>query len=105
MGKKKYCLEFKREVALHYPNSGEGARRTGKRFGIDAKSGMAAACTVSRWECLYRQGGIIALQSNRKGRPRLSEKKANPVNTMTALFLNSKPSRKRLSIFARRMPI
>ncbi|NLC24588.1 MAG: helix-turn-helix domain-containing protein [Oxalobacter sp.] len=70
-----------------------------------AKFGIAAACTVSRWERLYRQGGIIALQSNRKGRPRLPEKKANPVNTMTTLFLNSKPSRKRLSIFARRMPI
>jgi Transposase and inactivated derivatives len=133
MGKKKYSLEFKRRVARHYLESGEGAQRTGDRFGIDhgtvrrwvehykvrgdagflvraghtsaeyketvilsmwdngdssrkaaARFGIAASCTVSRWERLYREGGIIALQNKPKGRPPLSEKKTGTDNKVTA---------------------
>lgn len=124
MGKKKYTLEFKRQVVLHYINSGDGAKNTARQFGIDhgtvrrwtehwkisgdagflittkcysakfkesvirymwdnslssrkvaAKFKIAGACTVSRWERLYRQSGIIALQDKRKGRPKLPAKK------------------------------
>lgn len=108
MGKKKYSVNFKSEVAQHYLRSGDGAGKTGGNFGIDhgtvrrwsehykamvekafliktrrhsakfkesvirsmwdsgdssrkaaARFGIAMACTVSRWERLYRQGGII----------------------------------------------
>lgn len=133
MSKRKYSLEFKRQVALHYLNSGDGARATAHRFGIDhgtvriwtehykvrgdrgfliktsrysaeckasvihymwdngqslrktaAKFGIAGASTISRWERLYRQGGIIALHDKQKGQTKLSDqKKTKPANNTT----------------------
>ncbi|HEY3589589.1 MAG TPA: transposase, partial [Buttiauxella sp.] len=35
MGKRKYTTEFKRQVVLHFLNSGDGARRTARLFGLD----------------------------------------------------------------------
>ena len=118
MGRKKYSIEFKQQVAQHYLNSDDGAKKTARLFGIDhgavrrwtehwkvngvsgftipAKSYSAefkesvvlwmqqhnqssrkaaanfkisAACTVSKWERLYREGGIMALHDKRRGSP------------------------------------
>ncbi len=118
MGRKKYSSEFKQQVVLHYLNSGDGAKKTARFFGVDhgavrrwtehwkvngvdgfsiptraysaefkesvvlwmhqhskssrkaaAEFFIATAYTVSKWERLYREGGVIALQNKPRGRP------------------------------------
>ncbi|MFI0488714.1 MAG: transposase [Yersinia sp. (in: enterobacteria)] len=35
MGRKKYSIEFKRQVVHHYLNSDEAAKKTARLFGVD----------------------------------------------------------------------
>ena len=51
---KAYSAEFKEEVLLWMKQNCASSRKAAATFKI------AAACTVSRWERLYREGGINA---------------------------------------------
>ncbi|EJL6624051.1 IS3 family transposase [Vibrio cholerae] len=58
---KRYTAEFKEEVLLWMMENNESSRKAAAKFKI------AAACTVSRWARLYREGGIMALRNKPKG--------------------------------------
>jgi len=45
------------------------AHNQSSRKAAAAEFRIAAACTVSKWERLYREGGIVALQDKPRGRP------------------------------------
>jgi len=133
MGRKKYSVDFKRQVVLHYLNGNDGLRVTAHTFGIDtgavrrwaehwqtngdagftlstrtysadfkvsviqdmwenglssrkaaAKYQIAMACTVSRWERIYREKGIIALHNKPKGRKTMTGMKDSKITSLTA---------------------
>lgn len=73
-----YTAEFKESVVLWMQNNNQSSRKAAAKFCI------AAACTVSKWERLYREGGIIALQDKRiertmkPGKNETSEVHSNP---------------------------
>ncbi|MGG6394681.1 helix-turn-helix domain-containing protein, partial [Vibrio cholerae] len=58
---KRYTAEFKEEALLWMMENNESSRKAAAKFKI------AAACTVSRWARLYREGGIMALRNKPKG--------------------------------------
>uniref|UniRef100_UPI00223FA290 transposase n=1 Tax=Aeromonas salmonicida TaxID=645 RepID=UPI00223FA290 len=50
MGKKKYSTDFKRQVALHYLNGHDGAKKTAALFGVDHGA-------VRRWTEHWKASG------------------------------------------------
>ncbi|WP_420794213.1 IS3 family transposase [Providencia rettgeri] len=68
-----YSAEFKESVILWMKEHNQSSRKAAAQFRI------AAACTVSKWERLYREGGIIALSDKRKERP-MKPKKCKALN-------------------------
>jgi transposase len=66
---KHYSAEFKESVILWMKENSSSSRKAAAKFQV------AAACTVSKWERLYREGGIMALHNKRRGRPVASGKK------------------------------
>lgn len=65
---KAYSAEFKESVVLWMQQHNKSSRKAAAEFRI------ATACTVSKWERLYRTGGIIALQDKPRGRQMKSGK-------------------------------
>lgn len=63
-----YSAEFKESVVLWMQQHHQSSRKAAAEFFV------AAACTVSKWERLYREGGIIALRDKPRGRPMKSGK-------------------------------
>ena len=51
MGRKKYSSEFKQKVVLHYLNSGDGAKKTARLFGVDHGA-------VRRWTEHWKVNGV-----------------------------------------------
>ncbi|MFQ2784928.1 IS3 family transposase, partial [Aeromonas caviae] len=76
---KAYSAEFKEEVLLWMKQNCASSRKAAATFKI------AAACTVSRWERLYREGGIMALRDKRTERTMTSEK-TPPGKPLTAPY-------------------
>lgn len=74
---KAHSAEFKEEVLLWMKENNESSRKAAAKFKI------AAACTVSRWERLYREGGIMALRDKRRERT-VASGKTSPSKELTA---------------------
>lgn len=66
----RYSAAFKESVVRYMWNNAASSRKAAAIFQI------AAACTVSRWERLYRESGILGLQDKPRGRPGMSAKKS-----------------------------
>ena len=69
---KAYCAPLKLKVLLWMKKNKTSSRKAAATFKI------AAACTVSRWDHIYREGGIMALRDKRTERTMTSGK--NPPN-------------------------
>ncbi|UBO72397.1 IS3 family transposase [Aeromonas rivuli] len=76
---KAYSAEFKEEVLHWMQENNASSRKAAAAFKI------AAACTVSRWARLYREGGIMALSDKRTERIMASGKKP-PNKPLTAPY-------------------
>lgn len=76
---KAYSAEFKEKVLLWMLENHASSRKAAAAFKI------AAACTVSRWARLYREGGIMALRDKRTERTMASEK-TPPNKELTAPY-------------------
>ncbi|NIH16203.1 MAG: hypothetical protein G5700_06730 [Serratia symbiotica] len=60
---KAYSAEFKESVVPWMQEYNPSSRKAATKFCI------VVACTVSKWEHLYREVGIIALRDKRRGHP------------------------------------
>lgn len=76
---KAYCAPFKLKVLLWMKENSASSRKAAATFKI------AAACTVSRWARLYREGGIMALRDKRRERA-MTSGKTSPGKPLTAPY-------------------
>jgi transposase len=76
---KAYDAPFKLKVLLWMKENSASSRKAAATFKI------AAACTVSRWERLYREGGIMALRDKRTERT-MTSGKTPPGKPLTAPY-------------------
>jgi len=76
---KAYSAEFKEEVLRWMQENNASSRKAAATFKI------AAACTVSRWARLYREGGIMALRDKRTERT-MASGKTPPNKELTAPY-------------------
>ncbi|MBS2784369.1 IS3 family transposase [Aeromonas salmonicida] len=76
---KAYYAPFKLKVLLWMKENNASSRKAAATFKI------AAACTVSRWARLYREGGIMALRDKRRERA-MTSGKTPPGKPLTAPY-------------------
>ncbi|WP_274851830.1 IS3 family transposase, partial [Serratia marcescens] len=73
-----YSAETKESVVLWMLNNGQSSRKAAAKFNI------SAASTISRWERLYREGGIMALHNKPKGMLPRAKKAVQPNDELVA---------------------
>ncbi|ASL64732.1 transposase [Bacillus thuringiensis] len=85
-----YPAQYKLDVLYYMNEHGTSIRETAALFNIPSYE------TLRKWKIAYETGGLDALQSKKKGRPTMKDKKIKPVDEGSIEALQAENERLRM---------